>query len=273
MKSGKRKRCGISSKTRWEIFRRDGFKCIYCGSVDELVIDHVDPFAHGGSDSKDNFATACRKCNAGKRDQRLVPPLAADSGFESERAVRCDGVDYRNHLHRDWSQALQHVSHFSVVEYCQKGKKTYASAGDTVPCDFDLLARFSSRARLMNVVIAPLCDNYSEGQQKRVRNAVLAGMSHTPTILLIGSPFYFYGAVVDGSCDNLAAGWALDDRMRFSRKMRLADCHSSELGDFVDPRDAFSLRANSFPWREVMDEMFDASQAFRDCLIEEASCP
>ena len=60
-----------------KVFRRDHFKCQYCGldglRVFEnwlvLTIDHVHPHAHGGTRKMDNLVTACRPCNLlkGKR--------------------------------------------------------------------------------------------------------------------------------------------------------------------------------------------------------------
>jgi hypothetical protein len=59
-------------KERFEIFTRDGFKCIYCGrgvnDGTKLVIDHAIPFSKGGPTTKNNMVTACWECNSGKRD-------------------------------------------------------------------------------------------------------------------------------------------------------------------------------------------------------------
>ncbi|MDX2195072.1 MAG: HNH endonuclease [Cytophagales bacterium] len=53
---------------RQNIFKRDGHKCMYCGSTHNLTIDHVMPRSRGGASSWDNLATACRNCNARKGD-------------------------------------------------------------------------------------------------------------------------------------------------------------------------------------------------------------
>ena len=61
-------------RTRFEIFKRDNFKCSYCGrspNADNgviLQIDHVHPRAKGGDWSKKNLITACHECNSGKSD-------------------------------------------------------------------------------------------------------------------------------------------------------------------------------------------------------------
>lgn len=50
--------------TRREIFRRDHYKCQYCGrSTNELTIDHVIPRRLGGETRWDNVVSACQRCN------------------------------------------------------------------------------------------------------------------------------------------------------------------------------------------------------------------
>lgn len=64
----------ISKKTRFEVFKRDGFKCQYCGaSAPDVVlqVDHIEPVSKGGGDDVMNFVTACQPCNSGKSDRRL----------------------------------------------------------------------------------------------------------------------------------------------------------------------------------------------------------
>jgi len=48
------------------LFKRDGNKCIYCGSRHinkELSRDHVIPISLGGEDKWTNVVTACKRCN------------------------------------------------------------------------------------------------------------------------------------------------------------------------------------------------------------------
>lgn len=51
---------------RESIKDRDGHKCVYCGSSENLTIDHVRPKSKGGTDTADNCVTACRPCNQAK---------------------------------------------------------------------------------------------------------------------------------------------------------------------------------------------------------------
>lgn len=68
------KRKSLSKKTRFEVFKRDSFKCQYCGACAPeaiLVVDHIDPLSKDGADDMMNYITACQPCNAGKSDRVL----------------------------------------------------------------------------------------------------------------------------------------------------------------------------------------------------------
>src|SRR3990172_8483525 len=53
--------------TKREIFRRDDYRCQYCGtSTSRLTIDHVVPRHRGGGHRWDNLVTACPGCNRRK---------------------------------------------------------------------------------------------------------------------------------------------------------------------------------------------------------------
>lgn len=71
----------ISKKLRFEIFKRDSFKCQYCGkSAPDVVleIDHIIPVAHGGTNDIENLVTACRECNSGKGARELTDEALAN---------------------------------------------------------------------------------------------------------------------------------------------------------------------------------------------------
>jgi len=57
---------------RKEVFRRDGFKCQYCGeTAPNLTIDHVIPRHLGGEHIWTNVVTACSLCNHRKGGRTL----------------------------------------------------------------------------------------------------------------------------------------------------------------------------------------------------------
>jgi len=64
------------ARSRFIIFNRDGFRCIYCGKSSfgdsvALEIDHIVPFSSGGKNTASNLATACHDCNTEKLSGRL----------------------------------------------------------------------------------------------------------------------------------------------------------------------------------------------------------
>ncbi len=59
----------IKKGLRFEILKRDGFRCVYCGATPLqrlLHVDHVTPRSKGGSNDPSNLVTACLVCNLGK---------------------------------------------------------------------------------------------------------------------------------------------------------------------------------------------------------------
>lgn len=62
-------RKSISKKVRFEVFKRDGFMCQYCGSTPPaavLEVDHIKPVSSGGKNTDENLLTSCFDCNRGK---------------------------------------------------------------------------------------------------------------------------------------------------------------------------------------------------------------
>ncbi len=48
------------------IFERDGYRCVECGALDDLTLDHIYPVVLGGEDNIDNLRVLCRPCNSSK---------------------------------------------------------------------------------------------------------------------------------------------------------------------------------------------------------------
>jgi hypothetical protein len=59
----------IPERIRNEVWRRDGGKCVECGSVFNLEFDHVIPVAKGGSNTARNLRILCESCNRRKSDR------------------------------------------------------------------------------------------------------------------------------------------------------------------------------------------------------------
>lgn len=58
-----------SSRVRFAVLKRDGFKCRYCGKSSKdtiLEVDHRVPVSKAGKSTMDNLITSCIRCNRGK---------------------------------------------------------------------------------------------------------------------------------------------------------------------------------------------------------------
>jgi 5-methylcytosine-specific restriction endonuclease McrA len=65
----KEERNKMTLKLRYEILKRDGFKCVLCGKTAKetrLEVDHIIPLCDGGKSVKSNLRTLCFECNRGK---------------------------------------------------------------------------------------------------------------------------------------------------------------------------------------------------------------
>lgn len=68
-------RDGISKSRRYDLMKRDGFRCQLCGTTQEsggvLHLDHRIALANGGSNMDENLWTLCETCNLGKSAKSL----------------------------------------------------------------------------------------------------------------------------------------------------------------------------------------------------------
>lgn len=66
----KNERSKVTPSLRYDVMRRDGFRCCLCGRTAsdgiELEVDHIVPISKGGSTIGSNLQTLCRDCNRGK---------------------------------------------------------------------------------------------------------------------------------------------------------------------------------------------------------------
>ena len=96
--------------TRFNVFLRDRFECVYCGDDDELTFDHLVPRSRGGRTTWENVVTACSTCNLRKggrlhREARMAPavmPFVPSVGH-----LQKNGRSFPpNYLHDSWSDFL-----------------------------------------------------------------------------------------------------------------------------------------------------------------------
>jgi hypothetical protein len=87
------KRKAISKKTRFEVFKRDGFTCQYCGQSAPgvvLHVDHIKPVKEGGTNDIINLITSCVGCNSGKGAREL-----SDDTTITKQKIQLDEMNER----------------------------------------------------------------------------------------------------------------------------------------------------------------------------------
>jgi hypothetical protein len=69
----------IEQNVSWNVFRRDNYKCRYCGNDKiPLTIDHVILWEKMGDSVEDNLISACRKCNKTRGNMDYMDWLKSD---------------------------------------------------------------------------------------------------------------------------------------------------------------------------------------------------
>lgn len=78
-------RTGIGPRLRFEVLKRDGYRCRYCGCTaadSRLQVDHITPVSRGGTNEDANLITACQDCNSGKSNVLLSERLIGEGPQE-----------------------------------------------------------------------------------------------------------------------------------------------------------------------------------------------
>lgn len=96
--------------TRFNLFLRDRFRCVYCGSHKELTFDHVVPRAQGGRTSWENVATACAPCNlkkGGRTPRQAHMHIHREPIRPTSWQLQDHGKSFPpNYLHQSWRDYL-----------------------------------------------------------------------------------------------------------------------------------------------------------------------
>jgi hypothetical protein len=113
------KRQAIGKKLRFEVFKRDGFKCQYCGkSAPDVVlhVDHINPVSHGGQNGILNLITSCLDCNLGKSDRLLDDDSAVAKQREQLQALSERREQLKMML--EWRDGLQKIDDEALEAAC-----------------------------------------------------------------------------------------------------------------------------------------------------------
>jgi HNH endonuclease len=108
----------ISKKLRFEVFKRDSFRCQYCGSSAPdvlLEVDHLKPVAEGGKSDILNLITACNPCNSGKGKRSLNDATVINKQLDQLKALN----ERREQLEMmiQWKEELSSFMEDSLSQY------------------------------------------------------------------------------------------------------------------------------------------------------------
>jgi predicted restriction endonuclease len=99
-------------KWRQSIKEKWNYKCAYCGSEENLTLDHIMPRSKGGSDRITNVICACRECNNSKGHQMWSEWYLNQSFFTTERLSEII----------EWQKQLNNNEYYT---YRPRGTKKY----------------------------------------------------------------------------------------------------------------------------------------------------
>ncbi len=78
----------IDQNMQWRIYRRDGYRCRYCGADDvPLTVDHLITWEEGGPSVPENMVAACRRCNKARGPLDYGPWLRSNRYHEISRRL------------------------------------------------------------------------------------------------------------------------------------------------------------------------------------------
>lgn len=103
----------VEQRVNWKVFKRDGYRCRYCGADDvPMTVDHLVLWEEGGPSIEGNLLTSCRKDNKTRGNMQyadwLKSPYYLKVSKNLSPAVRMDNESLvgrladipRNHTER-----------------------------------------------------------------------------------------------------------------------------------------------------------------------------
>lgn len=82
-----------SIKEHWD------YQCAYCGSNENLTLDHITPRSKGGTDRITNLICACKKCNTNKGHQVWSDWYLKQDFFTTDRLSAI--IEWKNQIAKD----------------------------------------------------------------------------------------------------------------------------------------------------------------------------
>lgn len=94
---------------RQNVYKRDGFKCAYCGNKKSLTWDHIVPECEGGKTTWTNLVTCCKQCN-NEKDRMSVEEFCQIKQCEIPKPVSLARTPWllgKAHLRPEWKMLMK----------------------------------------------------------------------------------------------------------------------------------------------------------------------
>ena len=78
---------GSEARRKWRqsIKEKWNYECAYCGSEENLTLDHITPRSKGGSERVTNILCACHSCNQSKGHKMWSDWFLSQDFFDKEK--------------------------------------------------------------------------------------------------------------------------------------------------------------------------------------------
>lgn len=113
----------ISSLLKDELWKmKNGARCVYCGSTENLSVDHIFPRIKGGAGNVENLVCSCKSCNSSKGKKDLMAWYKENGQFPSVMVLRrylklflqqCQELDF---MDKAWEEADDSALPFNLSE-------------------------------------------------------------------------------------------------------------------------------------------------------------
>lgn len=107
----------IDSVVCWQVYKRDGFHCRYCGHDDvPLTVDHIILWENGGPSVSENLISACKRCN--RERGSLEYSVWLDSEIYERLSVHLSGQDREKNL-----AVVDTLAHLATLKAAPRTKR------------------------------------------------------------------------------------------------------------------------------------------------------
>jgi hypothetical protein len=170
------KRKPIPNGIRFDIFKRDGFKCQYCGKAAPDVIlhvDHIKPVAKGGTDEIFNLITSCQECNSGKGKKELFDKTSLDK--QRKQLEELEEKRAQLQMMIEWREELADYNEQNIEYVTRVFERTTGFGIKNTGLLFDLLKRFTPVELCEGIDAGMKTYFYLKGQAKAEKILIVLG--------------------------------------------------------------------------------------------------